>query len=132
MTDSNRVLWSEGLFLRSQHFQQQDRHAEALARGALQAGRLQTFGFRALALDAALLDAGFQGAAVQLNRHDPRGQDTTTNAVDNILDSMTPDDADRTDHAAPRAAALLSVDVDSDEQREQADAVMRRFGGTEA
>ena len=35
MSGTNRVLWSEGLFLRTQHFQQQDRHAEALMRAAL-------------------------------------------------------------------------------------------------
>jgi type VI secretion system protein ImpJ len=58
MTGTSRVLWSEGLFLRPQHFQQQDRHAEALVRGALAAGRLQTCGFTELALDAALLEAG--------------------------------------------------------------------------
>ena len=58
MTDSNKVLWSEGLFLRTQHFQQQDRFVEATMRGVLQAGRLQTFGFRSLTLDAALLEAG--------------------------------------------------------------------------
>lgn len=58
MTDANRVLWSEGLFLRTQHFQQQDRFLEASVRGALQAGQLQTFGFRSLVLDPALLEAG--------------------------------------------------------------------------
>ena len=46
MSDANRVLWSEGLFLRTQHFQQQDRFFEATVRGALQAGQLHTFGFR--------------------------------------------------------------------------------------
>ncbi|MEI5677260.1 MULTISPECIES: type VI secretion system baseplate subunit TssK [unclassified Mesorhizobium] len=58
MSDSNRVLWSEGLFLRTQHFQQQDRHTEDMVRGALQAGRLQTYGFRSLTLDEAMLEAG--------------------------------------------------------------------------
>lgn len=58
MSDANKVLWSEGLFLRTQHFQQQDRYGEALVRGALQAGQLHTFGFRSMALDTALLDAG--------------------------------------------------------------------------
>ncbi|TAN17583.1 MAG: type VI secretion system baseplate subunit TssK [Rhizobiaceae bacterium] len=58
MSDANKVLWSEGLFLRTQHFQQQDRFLEATVRGALQAGNLHTFGFRALALDPALLEAG--------------------------------------------------------------------------
>lgn len=58
MSDANRVLWSEGLFLRPQHFQQQDRHAETLMRGGLQAGRLQTFGFTALEIDAAQVELG--------------------------------------------------------------------------
>jgi type VI secretion system protein ImpJ len=58
MSDANRVLWSEGLFLRTQHFQQQDRFMEATVRGALQAGQLHTFGFRSLSLDPALLEAG--------------------------------------------------------------------------
>ncbi|MER9177068.1 type VI secretion system baseplate subunit TssK [Mesorhizobium sp. M0955] len=58
MSDANRVLWSEGLFLRTQHFQQQDRFFEATVRGALQAGQLHTFGFQQLTLDKALLDAG--------------------------------------------------------------------------
>lgn len=58
MSEANRVLWSEGLFLRPQHFQQQDRHTESLVRGALQAGPLHAWGFRTLALDAALLETG--------------------------------------------------------------------------
>lgn len=58
MADANRVLWSEGLFLRTQHFQQQERFLEAALRGTLQAGRLHTFGFVSLTLDASLLDAG--------------------------------------------------------------------------
>lgn len=58
MADRNRVVWTEGLFLRTQHFQQQDRHVEALVRGALAAHPLQSFGFSRLQLDAAALDAG--------------------------------------------------------------------------
>jgi type VI secretion system protein ImpJ len=58
MSNGDKVLWSEGLFLRTQHFQQQDRFVEAAVRGSLQAGRLHTYGFRVLKLDPALLDAG--------------------------------------------------------------------------
>ncbi|MDI3337737.1 type VI secretion system baseplate subunit TssK [Defluviimonas aestuarii] len=58
MTERNKVVWSEGLFLRTQHFQQQDRYAEALMRAGLRAGHLQTYGFSALELDTAALDAG--------------------------------------------------------------------------
>ncbi|GGY05907.1 hypothetical protein GJV26_06855 [Massilia dura] len=81
---------------------------------------------------AALLDAGFHGSAVQLNLHDTRATDTATLAVDNIMDSLTPDDADNTDHPAQRPAALLSVDVDTDDRREQANTIMLRYGGAEA
>ena len=35
MTWTNRVVWQEGMFLRSQHFQQQDRHLEHLVRTGL-------------------------------------------------------------------------------------------------
>ena len=33
MTWTNRVVWQEGMFLRAQHFQQQDRWLEMLVRG---------------------------------------------------------------------------------------------------
>jgi hypothetical protein len=81
---------------------------------------------------AALLQAGFSGAAVQLNLHDARAHDTTEQAVENIMDSLTPDDTDDTDHPVQHPAALLSVDVDDSEQREQATTLMLRYGGTEA
>ncbi len=61
MSDGNKVVWSEGLFLRTQHFQQQDRYTEALVRGALKATSLQGFGFRSLSLDGAALDSGLVG-----------------------------------------------------------------------
>jgi type VI secretion system protein ImpJ len=58
MTGTNRVVWSEGLYLRTQHFQQQDRHVEAMMRAALQAAPWQPHGFTRLELDRAALDAG--------------------------------------------------------------------------
>jgi len=58
MSERNRVVWSEGLYLRTQHFQQQDRHAEALVRAALQTAPWQPFGFTRVELDRAALDAG--------------------------------------------------------------------------
>ncbi|TWI65284.1 hypothetical protein IP91_02692 [Pseudoduganella lurida] len=81
---------------------------------------------------AALLDAGFHGSAVQLNLHTASATDTSTNAVNNIFDSLTPDDADNTDHGKARPAALLSVDVDTDVHREQANTILLRYGGVEA
>lgn len=58
MSNVNKVVWSEGLFLRTQHFQQQDRHTEHLVRGAINASAHQNFGFRSLKLDQAALEAG--------------------------------------------------------------------------
>lgn len=58
MTDRNKVVWSEGLFLRTQHLQQQDRYVEGLVHGAMQASSLQNFGFRTLTLDSTALEAG--------------------------------------------------------------------------
>ncbi|MEZ5796360.1 MAG: type VI secretion system baseplate subunit TssK [Paracoccaceae bacterium] len=58
MSGTNRVLWSEGLYLRTQHFQQQDRHAESLMRAGLQVAPWQAQGFVRLELDRAALDAG--------------------------------------------------------------------------
>ncbi len=63
MSDANKVVWSEGLFLRTQHFQQQDRYTEALVRGSLRAASLQAWGFRSLSLDRAALDGGMIGIA---------------------------------------------------------------------
>ncbi len=86
MTDANKVLWLEGLFLRTQHFQQQDRYTEGLMRGALQAGRLQTFGFRSLTLDATQLEAGRVAVS------SARGifPDGTPFAIPETMDAPTP------------------------------------------
>ncbi|HUF55226.1 MAG TPA: type VI secretion system baseplate subunit TssK [Thermohalobaculum sp.] len=58
MAAGNRVLWSEGLFLRAQHFQQQDRWTEGLVRGAWAAAALPAWGFRTLRLDGVALETG--------------------------------------------------------------------------
>ena len=58
MSQSSKVVWSEGLFLRTQHFQQQDRYTEALMRAALRAQPLQSWGFTEMELARPALDAG--------------------------------------------------------------------------
>ena len=70
MSGTNRVLWSEGLYLRTQHFQQQDRHAEALMRAALQAAPWQPHGFTRLELDRAALDANASAPRCRLVARD--------------------------------------------------------------
>lgn len=58
MVWNNKVVWSEGMFLRTQHFQQQDRYLERLVRDAT--GGLTSYGWgvRELRLNTALLDTG--------------------------------------------------------------------------
>lgn len=58
MSDTNKVVWSEGLFLRPQHLQQQDRHMDWLVRQALRAIPMQSVGFARLRLDANASEAG--------------------------------------------------------------------------
>lgn len=61
MADNNKVVWSEGLFLRPQHFQQLERYVERYAE--LRAGALRPFswGFTELELEADLLAIGKLG-----------------------------------------------------------------------
>lgn len=81
---------------------------------------------------SALLAAGFPATALNLAPHRSLAQSTTVSAVDNIFNSLTPDDADRTDEPRPRPVALLSVDTLDDEQRDQADAILRRHNAIDA
>jgi len=59
--DGARIVWSEGLFLRPQHFQHQERYLEWLL--GTRVGQLQPYGwgFSALTLDTALLRSGKLG-----------------------------------------------------------------------
>jgi type VI secretion system protein ImpJ len=58
MTQNNKVVWSEGLFLRPQHLQQQERYLERFVE--LRAGALRPYawGFYELELEADLLAIG--------------------------------------------------------------------------
>ncbi len=53
-----KVVWSEGMFLRCQHFQQQDRYAENLVRETVGNALPLGWGVRTLELDASLLERG--------------------------------------------------------------------------
>ncbi|HPR08883.1 MAG TPA: type VI secretion system baseplate subunit TssK, partial [Denitromonas sp.] len=46
-----KILWGEGLFLRPQHFQQQDAYAEALSRHALMTAQPFAWGVKDIELD---------------------------------------------------------------------------------
>ena len=58
MSWKNKVVWSEGLFLQPQHFQQHDRYLEAYVEGRCGGLRPHGWGFSELKLDAAQLGIG--------------------------------------------------------------------------
>jgi len=58
MSDRSKVIWSEGLFLRPQHFQQQERYFEAYVEGRAAALRAESWGFEELELDRDVLTIG--------------------------------------------------------------------------
>ncbi|WP_341236743.1 type VI secretion system baseplate subunit TssK [uncultured Limnobacter sp.] len=58
MTKNNRVIWSEGLFLQPQHFQQQERHFEHEVHIRTAHFNAHCHGFHELKLDQDLLLAG--------------------------------------------------------------------------
>ncbi|MFH5926812.1 type VI secretion system baseplate subunit TssK [Roseomonas xinghualingensis] len=58
MSWTNRVVWHEGMFLRSQHFQQQDRWLEALVRERTAALRPHGWGMTEMVLNRDLLATG--------------------------------------------------------------------------
>jgi type VI secretion system protein ImpJ len=58
MTWTSRVIWQEGMFLRAQHFQQQDRWLDALVRGAVRPLRPYPWGLTELTLNRDLLATG--------------------------------------------------------------------------
>jgi type VI secretion system protein ImpJ len=63
MTWRDRVIWTEGMFLQPQHFQQHDRHWEHQWRQRLQQAVAYAWGFTALSLDDASLTLGKVGIA---------------------------------------------------------------------
>jgi type VI secretion system protein ImpJ len=54
----SKVVWSEGLFLRPQHFQQQDRHTEWLVEARTKSASPFSWGFVQLDIDEAALNIG--------------------------------------------------------------------------
>jgi type VI secretion system protein ImpJ len=55
MSDKNRVIWSEGLFLRPQHFQQHDRFIESFVEGRAASLRSSPWGFVEVEIERDLL-----------------------------------------------------------------------------
>ncbi len=58
MSTDNKVVWSEGMFLRTQHFQQFDRYVEKLVRGRTGGLRSYGWGITELQINRELLTTG--------------------------------------------------------------------------
>ena len=58
MSAHNKVIWSEGLFLQPQHFQQQDRYFERYVETRCQALIPHSWGFTEIELERDLLSIG--------------------------------------------------------------------------
>jgi len=58
MTSNDRVVWSEGMFLRPQHFQQNDRFLISLINSSCQGLQCYRWGFQSLEIDQELLKVG--------------------------------------------------------------------------
>lgn len=58
MSYNNKVIWSEGMFLKAQHFQQQDRYFERLIRQRIEGIRSYPWGIRKLQINHGLLGVG--------------------------------------------------------------------------
>jgi len=58
MAENNRVIWSEGMFLRPQHFQQHDRYVESLVIGHAAGMQAYHWGISRLKIDTRLLAMG--------------------------------------------------------------------------
>ncbi|MFI5024543.1 MAG: type VI secretion system baseplate subunit TssK [Alphaproteobacteria bacterium] len=58
MSWNNKVIWSEGMFLRTQHFQQNDRYVESLVRSRVADLRPHPWGLSELEINRSLLSTG--------------------------------------------------------------------------
>jgi type VI secretion system protein ImpJ len=61
MSENNRIVWTEGLFLRPQHFQQQERYLESYIEGRTGALRAHSWGFMQIEIERDLLSIGKLG-----------------------------------------------------------------------
>lgn len=61
MSSPHRVIWSQGMFLQPQHFQQQTRFLEHLIQARIAGAELHAWGFGELVLDETLLASGRVG-----------------------------------------------------------------------
>jgi type VI secretion system protein ImpJ len=58
MANSRKVVWSEGMFMHPQHFQQQDRYFERVLENRCGAYSPYFYGYEELSIDTELLKLG--------------------------------------------------------------------------
>jgi len=80
MSQHNRVVWAEGLFLRPQHFQQAERYFERLMSQRLDSLAPYAAGFTRLQIDQELLKIGKVGL-VAITHNRKRGPRILANAT---------------------------------------------------
>lgn len=128
MAENNRVIWSEGMFLRPQHFQQQGRHIEAFIAGRCNAGKAYEWGISKLKIDQRQLAQGKfalaecsgiypDGTPFSLPENDPLPQPI----------EIPPDVSNSIIYLSLPARLEGSVEVDSDEKRNN----LARYHSTE-
>ncbi len=96
MQSANRVVWTEGMFLRVQHFQQADRWAEALVQAAVRDQQPHRWGVAEISLDRDMLNIG-KFALASCRGTMPDG---TTFSVPDDTDPPAPLELTRTDRGA--------------------------------
>ena len=116
MSWKNRVIWSEGLLLKPQHFQQHDRYLEAFIEGRSRALRSHSWGFSLLELDEDQLAIG-KLAIARARGVFPDGTPFDIPAVD---PAPAPVDIDG---SVRETRAYLGIPVRRQEEREVADSV---------
>lgn len=87
MSWESKVIWSEGLFLQPQHFQQSDRYTESLISGIARGVMPYVWGVRELTLDDELLRLG-QFAIKSIDGITPDGATFRVPAVDDLPTAM--------------------------------------------
>lgn len=108
--NNSKILWGEGLFLRPQHFQQQDVHIEAMNRRILLAGNPFAWGLRDLDLDLDSLKSG----VLRFNRIDaifPNGDFFTAPDIDQLPAPLALDKAVSEEGATDFFLALNHINL---------------------
>lgn len=129
MTPTTKVLWGEGLFLRPQHFQQQDAYHEWRLAQSIRSVHPYAWGVRSIKVDTDALQAG-RLRLLELQLILPDGETYAAPSEDELplplpLDGMFGERNEITIHAC--AAAIRSKGSNFAGSREEADTAVRYY-----